>query len=1182
MNRCEHLHPLRPPTGCRFEPMESRLLLNNDPTFATTILPTVMFAPRGDYTMGIDGSDQDGDPLSLTAVSGNANVQVTVRQGAPYARLHFVKRNQTTGAAEDIGDVLVQLFSAENATGVNRFITLATEHINADGTIADSGDPFYTNVLMHRLMPGFMIQGGDAENGDGTGGSPLGDMTDAIDPYLSFAGHGVLAFANAGPNTSDSQFFITEGPATHLNGGYMIFGQLISGWEAYEQVINWLRDTNDMPIPDAEAGCQPVLQSVEVIQPGVDTQDGTVSIRALDGWTGTTYVDVTLNDGSGGTVTQRVAVKIMDIPSQGVLHTGVGQDFSFPINILPEAPFDIIWGAGISLSTASVSTDANYNVSVDLADDFHGLFQINLAARYETTFPTGDPAGPTITRQFTFDSETYNGFAQPSGVPTGIGLIGASSGGDVMDSVVVGNLLYEAAGSLGVEVYNVSDPAHPVYVGGYNTTGFARKILISGTTAYVADTGGGIVSLNIADPSHITVRDTEMPGTETESYGVQMALRGNVLFVAGHKSGLVAFDVTNPANLTRIGQIKTITGSTTALENVVEVVLKGKYAILSDFSRGYVVVDTTNPRAMKVASVWGSFGSPWGMHLVNNRLYVVGATAASTDDPHPVGFAILDVTNILKPKVLGTREVPNSPQHVTIQNETAVVGTNKDIVFIDISNESAPIIEYTFNTIYSTSVTSNLTSKGCFVGSRFYAPTDILGVVVFDASAYTNRLTLTRSAVIRDNANTAITVSVTGGKARLHTSGVAGGDILSIEYTGTKTGALYLSAVKRFTIGGLSISGSIGSISAPYGNLKGNFAATGSVGSAVFADAVDGTTFTIGPRAAGDTLTQTALTFGRVANLALSTQTPIRMLFAAEWLDTGAAETIVAPSIGTLYITGRPANAILQQPVLAGNFEVGLNLGGAGIALNLASIAGSAGGAWQGINGKINSVTVRKNFTANVTAGSMGAMTVMGNFTGNLTAGSMRAMTVMGSLAGSAITVQTLTTLSVFGNADNLTLTLQAPYAALGNVLTLLNVRGWLRNSVVTAMGNIGTVMAGGMDNTDITVALIGPPLPGQASDFFVGNNGTIRSVVVSGMRQGVAIIDSFIASNIVAPLLGSVITSYVHQTAGQDAFGLAAKKVTLWIGRFLQNGKITAVVRSNLNAPAKSLAFDDFKVSVV
>ena len=192
------------------EPLEPRVLLSgtNTPVIYSS-LPDY-FPMRNDaLTLGIDGYDADGDALTITATANNGGITPVVVHGSKFARLHFVQSDGST----PIGDVVCEIFTDRGGDAAQRFITLATKHINTDGTIASSGAPFYSNVLVHRVIPGFMIQTGDAELGTGYGGSPLGDFMDDFDRDLSFTTRGgVLAMANSGygSSTSDSQFFITQ------------------------------------------------------------------------------------------------------------------------------------------------------------------------------------------------------------------------------------------------------------------------------------------------------------------------------------------------------------------------------------------------------------------------------------------------------------------------------------------------------------------------------------------------------------------------------------------------------------------------------------------------------------------------------------------------------------------------------------------------------------------------------------------------------------------------------------------------------------------------------------------------------------------------------------------------------------------------------------------------------------
>lgn len=110
---------------------------------------------------------------------------------------------------------------------------------------------YYNGLIFHRVIKDFMIQGGDP-TGTGTGGESLWgrDFEDEVNPSVTFDKKGVLAMANAGPNTNGSQFFITTVPTPHLNMHHTIFGQVISGYDAVERIENVQVDDYDKPLED--------------------------------------------------------------------------------------------------------------------------------------------------------------------------------------------------------------------------------------------------------------------------------------------------------------------------------------------------------------------------------------------------------------------------------------------------------------------------------------------------------------------------------------------------------------------------------------------------------------------------------------------------------------------------------------------------------------------------------------------------------------------------------------------------------------------------------------------------------------------------------------------------------------------------------------------------------------------
>ncbi len=107
---------------------------------------------------------------------------------------------------------------------------------------------YYNGLIFHRVIPGFMIQGGDP-TGTGMGGESLwgGKFEDEFSADIKFEKPGILAMANSGPNTNGSQFFITVAPTEWLNNRHTIFGEVIEGMDAIEKIVNAPRNASDKP-----------------------------------------------------------------------------------------------------------------------------------------------------------------------------------------------------------------------------------------------------------------------------------------------------------------------------------------------------------------------------------------------------------------------------------------------------------------------------------------------------------------------------------------------------------------------------------------------------------------------------------------------------------------------------------------------------------------------------------------------------------------------------------------------------------------------------------------------------------------------------------------------------------------------------------------------------------------------
>jgi peptidyl-prolyl cis-trans isomerase A (cyclophilin A) len=175
-------------------------------------------------------------------------------QAAPAAKapVHHASAVGPTTAIIDTtaGKMTCTLFPDKAPIGVENFIGLATgtkDWTNPVSGVKKHGVPLYDGTIFHRVIPGFMIQGGDPK-GDGTG-DPGYKFKNEVSSDLLFDKPGRLAYANSGPDTNGSQFFITEVATPHLNGKYTLFGQCDDATVALvKQIAHMATDpTNDKP-----------------------------------------------------------------------------------------------------------------------------------------------------------------------------------------------------------------------------------------------------------------------------------------------------------------------------------------------------------------------------------------------------------------------------------------------------------------------------------------------------------------------------------------------------------------------------------------------------------------------------------------------------------------------------------------------------------------------------------------------------------------------------------------------------------------------------------------------------------------------------------------------------------------------------------------------------------------------
>jgi cyclophilin family peptidyl-prolyl cis-trans isomerase len=231
----------------------------------------------------LDGYDPNGQALSYTVTSSNS--AVSIYQPTTNRSLRFT--------VEGFGDMLFELFDDKAARATDRFATLASQG-------------FFNNIIFHRVVDNFVIQGGDP-TGTGGGGSTLADFDDQFDVTLQHNRAGLLSMAKAADDTNDSQFFVTEVPTRSLDSNHTIFGLLVEGESVREAI-------SEVPVGSCVNG-SPCLPTTPVVMTSVtvipnDQENAVMMLSAPIGTTGSSTITVTVTDPDGHTTQRSFTVTI--------------------------------------------------------------------------------------------------------------------------------------------------------------------------------------------------------------------------------------------------------------------------------------------------------------------------------------------------------------------------------------------------------------------------------------------------------------------------------------------------------------------------------------------------------------------------------------------------------------------------------------------------------------------------------------------------------------------------------------------------------------------------------------------------------------------------------------------------------------------------------------------------------
>ena len=190
-----------------------------------------------------------GSPLGLALAAAFVSFTYCTKEAPAKGKTIMATKDVYATMKTNLGSIVIRLFAQDAPQTVANFVGLATgekEWTDPRTKAKVKGKSLYAGTVFHRVIDGFMIQGGDPL-GTGTG-DPGYRFGDEFSSGRKFDKPGLLAMANAGPNTNGSQFFITVTTPSHLNNKHTIFGEVVKGYEVVQAIAKVQTDPRDRPL----------------------------------------------------------------------------------------------------------------------------------------------------------------------------------------------------------------------------------------------------------------------------------------------------------------------------------------------------------------------------------------------------------------------------------------------------------------------------------------------------------------------------------------------------------------------------------------------------------------------------------------------------------------------------------------------------------------------------------------------------------------------------------------------------------------------------------------------------------------------------------------------------------------------------------------------------------------------